>query len=261
MVVSGFQEGEWKKVCKCDLLWPMASPDSRRWGNRCHLLMGGAATRITKGCGHSEAWLISGHDDLHLQHLVICMALCPFHSAFAGSWPPLSNKLQCCHVLPTTVTLAFILLYLMFWALIATCHVLHIYLCWFACLPPQLKSQFQESRAFIGFILCCVLSTQARAWHISDTQWILVACMNWVHSTDICVDLLKECLSRALWITLSDEQCLYHLGEGDKNNKRPHFPCQSCLWFNFFFKQTHAHGPNPRNVYVFFGSSRFYVCY
>ena len=64
-----------------------------------------------------------------------------------------------------------------------------------------------------------------------------------------------------LWMPLNDEHCLHHLlGQGEnKNNKWPHFPCKTCLCFNFFFfkKQIHAHGPNPRNVYLLFGGSGF----
>lgn len=133
-------------------------------------------TDVAKGCGHSEAWLISGRDDLHLQHLVICMAFCPFHSAFAGSWPPLSNKLQCCRVLPTTVTLAFILLYLCSERLSppATCYT---FICvgLLVCLPSWNLSSRKAGLHRVYSLLCAQHPGQGLA-HIRHS--VNIGCMH-----------------------------------------------------------------------------------
>ena len=163
----------------------MGNPDAK--GHWCHLLMGGAATwMLQKGvvpvrphwcrammittCNiWLPAWL-SAHFTQPLQE--------------AGHLHP--NKLWCHHVLPTRVTLVFILLYLLFEHL-APPAMSHTFVCvgLFICLP-----HWQETRAFIRFVLCCALSTQAGTWHISETPWILVAHMNF-HSADICVDVTE----------------------------------------------------------------------
>ena len=62
---------------------------------------------------------------------------------------------------------------------------------------------------------------------------------------------------------LNDEHCLHHvLGQGgNKNNKWPHFPCKTCLCFNFFFFLNRSmHMAQILEMCIYFSVAVGFVC-